>query len=273
MHAATPRQDHPSAPPESPHRARLDVGRLPAAVRAAIWRAGALGTPVSAAVSSGWPELDQELPGGGWPRHALTEVLSAQPSVLEWRLLGPALQGIVANGKTVVVVGPPKAPHIAGLAHCGIDERHFVWIAAATPAERLWCTEQLVKSNAAGALLAWLPQTRPEQIRRLQVCAQACESMVVLFRPQHTAREASAAPLRVQAGLDPDWALRVQVLKRRGALLDTTLVLHSVPGGLDAVLTPRASKPSALIHPCEVAANVVGSNVIALREPGHVGAH
>ena len=91
--------------------------------------------------------------------------------------------------------------------------------------------------------------------------------------PQHTACEASAAPLRVQAGLAPDWALQVQVLKRRGALLDTTLVLHSVPGGLDAVLTPRASKPSALIHPRELAANVVGSNVIALRERRNADVH
>jgi protein ImuA len=246
---------------------------LPAAVRAALWRADALGTPLTSVVSSGWPELDQELPGGGWPCHALTEVLRAQPSVLEWRLLGPALRAVVANGKTIVVVGPPKAPHIAGLAHCGIDERHFVWIAAAAPAERLWCTEQLVKSNGAGALLAWLPQARPEQIRRLQVCAQACEGLVVLFRPQHTAGEASAAPLRVQAGLDPDWALRVQVLKRRGALLDTPLVLHSVPGGLEAVLTPRASKPGALIHSRELAADVVGSNVIALRERRNAGVH
>ncbi|MFP5405351.1 MAG: translesion DNA synthesis-associated protein ImuA [Gammaproteobacteria bacterium] len=246
---------------------------MPAAVRAALWRADALGSPVTSVVASGWAELDRELPGGGWPCHALTEVLGAQPSVLEWRLFGPALRTVVASGKTVVVVGPPKAPHLPGLAHCGINERHLVWIAAATPAERLWCTEQLVKSNATGALLAWLPQARPEQIRRLQVCSQACEGLVVLFRPRHFAGEASAAPLRVQAGLGPGWELHVQVLKRRGGLLDATLVLPSVPGGLQAVLTPRVSRPGAHLHSRELAADAVGGNVVTLHDRRLAGVH
>ena len=149
----------------------------------------------------------------------------------------------------MVVIGPPKAPHLPGLAHCGIADRHLVWISAMAPAERHWCTEQLVKSNATGVVLAWLPQVRPEQIRRLLVCSQINEGLVFLFRPQQAAAEASAAPLRVQAALGPDWEPRIKVLKRRGALLDTTLVLPSVPGGLDAVLTPRARKPSALVGP------------------------
>jgi protein ImuA len=273
MHAQPWQDDASAAQTPSTAKPGFQAGKLPAAVQAALWRADALGTPVTSVLSSGWPELDKELPGGGWPCHSLTEVLSAQPSVLEWRLVGPALRGVVEAGKTVVIVGPPKEPHLPGLAHCGIDERHLVWIAASSPAERLWCTEQLVKSNAAGALLAWLPQARPEQIRRLQVCAQTCEGLVFLFRPHHTGADASAAPLRVGASLGPDWILHVQVLKRRGALLDATLKLPSVPGGLDAVLTPRLRQPSTLISRREVAADVLGSNVIALRKRSYAGAH
>src|SRR5690606_4547467 len=88
---------------------------LPAAVQAAIWRADALGTPLTSVLSSGWPTLDQELPGGGWPCHSLTEILCAQGSVLEWRLVGPALREVAGKGGTVVVVGPPKHPHLPGL--------------------------------------------------------------------------------------------------------------------------------------------------------------
>ena len=248
-------------------------------IEAAIWRAHALGTPVSAVVSSGWSRLDEELPGGGWPCRSLIEVLSPQSSVLEWRLVGPALRSLVDQDKTVVVVGPPKAPHLPGLVHCGLDERHLVWIAAATPAERLWCTEQLVKANAAGLLLAWLPQARPEQIRRLQVAAQGSEGLVFLFRPRMAAAESSAAPLRVQADLGPDWSLQIRLLKRRGAMLDAALVLPSVPGGLDTVLTPRLCNPAALrprqgAADREGAADAVGSHRIALlRERRPVGAH
>lgn len=61
-------------------------------------------------------------------------------------------------------------------------------------AERLWKTEQLVNSNACGALLSWLPQARPEQLRRLQVCAQACDDPVFLMRPEAARFEASPSP-------------------------------------------------------------------------------
>ena len=96
-------------------------------------------------------------------------------------------------------------------------------------------------------LVSWLPQARPEQIRRLQVCAQACEGPVFLFRPAAAQHEASAAPLRVFATFGLDWALQVHVLKRRGPAHEGVVTLPSVPGGLEAVLTPRLLRPSQLV--------------------------
>lgn len=226
---------------------RSQPGELPPEVEQAIWRGTDLGAQTAEVVSSGFAGLDAELPGGGWPCQAISEVLSPQPSVLEWRVIGPALGRIVAGGGRVVVVGPPKTPHLPGLHHCGIDEKHLVWIQASTPAERLWCTEQLVKAGACGTLVAWLPQARPEQIRRLQVCAQACDGPVFLFRPAAAQHEASAAPLRVMATYGLDWEIQVHVLKRRGPSHEGMVRLRSVPGGLESVLTPRLLTPSRLI--------------------------
>ena len=223
-----------------------------------MWRANALGTPVTEVVATGWPSLDAELPGGGWPCRSIMEVLQAQPSVSEWRLLGPALRAIVAAGQTVTVVGPPKRPHLPGLRHAGLDDHQFVWVRTETPAERLWVTEQLIKSNACGALLSWLPQARPEQLRRLQVCAGSCDGPVVLFRPEAAQYEASAAPLRVMASFDLDWELQVNILKRKGPRLEGALRLPSIPGGLESVLTPRLRAPSQLIANRE-RADVLGS--------------
>jgi protein ImuA len=93
---------------------------------------------VTRVLSSGFKALDAQLPGGGWPCGSLTKVLQVQPTVLEWRLLAPAIRSLVAQGKQIVVVGPPKAPHIPGLVHLGLDERHLVWIHADKPVERLW---------------------------------------------------------------------------------------------------------------------------------------
>ncbi|WP_370880664.1 translesion DNA synthesis-associated protein ImuA [Variovorax paradoxus] len=220
---------------------------LPHAVEAAVRRGDALGTPVTSAVSTGFERLDTELPGGGWPCQSLTEVLQVQPSVLEWRLLAPAMRTLVGQGRQIVVIGPPKAPHLPGLHHLGLDERHLVWIAADKPVERLWATEQLIKANAAGMLVSWLPQARQEQIRRLQVCAQGCDGPVILCRPAAAEHEASAAPLRLQARFGLDWELRIHLLKRKGPPHVGELTLPSVPGGLEAILTPRLRHPSRLI--------------------------
>ena len=243
--------DHDEGPapaPLSPVKLLLQPGdELPRHVAAAIWRGDELGSPVTAVVSSGFQALDAELPGHGWPCRALTEVLQAQPSVAEWRLLAPALRQTVALGQDVVVVGPPKHPHLPGLRHMGLDERKLVWIQSEAPAERLWVTEQLIKANAGGALVAWLPQARQEQVRRLQVCAQHWDGLIFLCRPAAAEHEPSAAPLRVQLRFGLDWELHLHVLKRKGPTHEGTVNLRSVPGGLDAILTPRLQQPSLII--------------------------
>ena len=238
------------APPEPAVRTRPATapGELPAHVKAALWHGDELGTRVTSVVSSGHAALDRELPGGGWPCNSLSEVLCPQPSTLEWRLLGPALRAVVAGGRQVVVIAPPRSPHLAGLQHEGINARHLVWLKAENPADRLWCTEQLVRANAAGAVLAWLPQARQEQLRRLQVRAQASDGPVFLFRPAATQHEASPAPLRVMANVGVDWELQVHVFKRRGPLHAGTVVLPSIPGGLASVITPRLLQPSRLLR-------------------------
>jgi protein ImuA len=242
----------PASFPSSQHRTRgrrtpARPGDLPPDIEAAIWRGDQLGSPVTRVISSGFAALDKELPGAGWPCHSLTEILQPQPTVAEWRLLAPAMRQVVANGGHVVVVGPPKAPHLPGLKYAGLDERQLVWIHAEAPAERLWVTEQLIKTNASGLLVSWLPQARQEQIRRLQVCAQSCDGPVFLCRPAAAEHEPSAAPLRVQLTFGVDWELHVHLLKRKGPTHEGNVTLRSIPGGLEAILTPRLKTPSTLI--------------------------
>jgi protein ImuA len=271
----------PASFPSSQHRTRgrrtpARAGELPADVEAAIWRGTELGSPVNKVVSSGFPALDAELPGAGWPCHCLTEILQPQPTVVEWRLLAPAIREVVAAGGNIVVVGPPKSPHLPGLRHVGLDERHLIWIQAETPAERLWVTEQLVKANAAGLLVSWLPQARQEQIRRLQVCAQACDGPVFLCRPAAAEHEPSAAALRVQLRFGLDWELHIHLLKRKGPTHEGSITLPSVPGGLQSIITPRLRTPSVIIasrQARETRPHVVGSP--APRQPSlrRVAAH
>lgn len=230
----------------------FDTRELPARLAQVIWRGTDLAQIGHAVVASGFAALDTHLPGGGWPCNALTEVLQPQPAVCEWRLLSRALAGLTASGGQILLVGPPRRPHMPGLVKLGLSENHLVWIAADTSAERLWCTEQLIKANPrGGAILAWLPQAKVESLRRLQVHAQACDCPVFLFRPEQARLEASPAPLRVTITPGLDWQLLVQIIKRKGSLLDNTIVLPSIPGTLASVLTPRLMHPSQMIAKTE----------------------
>ncbi len=231
---------------------------LPAAVSSALWRGDQLGSPVARVFPSGFEALDTALPGGGWPGHSLTEILTAHSGTLEWRLLGGVLRQVCDAGRSVVLVGPPREPHVPGLRLAGLSDKQLVWIQAETPAERLWSAEQLIKANACGALIAWLPQVRAEQIRRLQVLAAGCEAPVFLCRPASAAQASSAAPLRLLARTGLDWELLVDLFKRKGPPLEVTLRLPSVPAGLHSILTPRMRLPSALLprEPSRVAAGI-----------------
>lgn len=222
-----------------------------------LWRAHELSHGHQVSVPTGFATLDTELPDGGWPCGSLTEVLQAQPSLLEWRLVGPCLSQL-AGQRSIALIGPPKPPHLPGLRHLGLSEERLVWIRAEAPSERLWATEQLVRANAAAAVLTWLPQARPEQLRRLQVLAQGCEGPVFVFRPLAARHDPSPAPLRLLATPTQDWALAVQILKRRGPVHEGPLTLSSIPGGLQHVLTTRTLRPSLLLPVKEAPHHAVG---------------
>ena len=234
-------------PAEDPPR-RVDLARLPPAVAQALWRGTDLYCAEPAVVPTGFAALNAQLPGGGWPCKCLTELLQPQPSLCEWRLLAPSLKELVPNGGHILLVGPPKRPHTPGLVQLGLPANSLVWFAADTPSERLWTTEQLIKANPHGAILAWLPQVRSEQLRQLQVHAQACDCPIFLFRPEVARRDASPAPLRLLASFGVDWEIHIQILKRKGGQYEGTLRLPSIPGILAEVLTPRLLRPSQLMY-------------------------
>lgn len=140
--------------------------------------------------------------GLAWPTHGLSELLLPQAALCEWRLLGPALPELLADkGSRVYLVAPPKTPLAMGLAQLGLAPEQLVWIDAKGPAERLWAAEQLIKSEPDGAVIAWLPQARQDQIRRLLVHAHACDAPVFLIRLESALRDASPAPLRLSVSL------------------------------------------------------------------------
>lgn len=244
--------------PRSLPVASLDFGT-------AVWRADALAGACGATLASGHGALDAELPGGGWPVGALCEILQPPGVCQEWRLLLPAL---TRSPGPLVLVGPPHVPFGPGLAAQGLDIRRLLWVGATTPAARLWAAEQALRCGEVSAVLAWLPQVRAEQLRRLQLAAQTHSKLLFVLRPSGAQNESSPAVLRlllaraafdgpaVKAGhaepmtasrgtVGVSDALQVQILKRRGVPLVRTLVLPARPASLAVLLALRGEHPQA----------------------------
>ena len=251
-----------SLPPSS--SSSSPPGTLPPAVAASVWRGADFGQPLQRTVPSGWRALDRELPGQGWPCGALTEVLGTQSAVLEWRLLGPALARVCDEGGSVLLVGAPVPPFLPGLRLLGIDPRRLVWVRARTPAERLWVVEQLLRAQGPGAILAWLPQALPEQLRRLHAHAHGAQALLFALRPQEARTQASPAPLRVQAAPGDGWNLRVDVFKRRGPAQSAPVCLRAVPGGLDGALPERLRTPAPVVETIDDLGRVVPADAVSV---------
>jgi hypothetical protein len=62
----------------------------------------------------------------------------------------------------------------------------------------LWACEQALRCADIAAVLAWLPQARVGDLRRLQLAAAQHEGLLFVFRPESVAQSASPARLRLQ---------------------------------------------------------------------------
>ena len=204
----------------------------------AIWRGRSAARRVEV-LPTGYAALDACLPGGGWPRTGLIEILVPRFGVGEIYLLLPALAALTRRpaARWCVWVAPPLEPYAPALiAHGAAIERMLVVRAPAggslagrsVAPEALWAFEQTLGSGASDIALAWAARTgaaaavtspagspRPRGIRRLHLAAERGKTLGVLFRPHRAAEESSAAILRVAVEAKGAGA-RVTLLKSRG---------------------------------------------------------
>jgi hypothetical protein len=206
-----------------------------------VWCADRLASAAVPTLPSGFAALDAELPGSGWPRGALTEILADDTGVGECSLLLPALVRMREEGRWALLVAPPHAVHGPAWAASGVDLARVVVVApansstcssasspASSPARQrdaLWAAEHALASGAVGAVLCWAKQVDAAHIRRLQVAAAGSGTLAFLFRPLRARGESSAAALRLVVSAGAGGMLAVDLIKRRGTPCGRTLQL------------------------------------------------
>lgn len=184
----------------------------------ALWQGRRDAQAPDRVLASGWRVLD-ELLGGGWPRAALSEVLSDAHQGLS--LLLPALAGLSGESRWITWVTPPHVPYAPALAARGIRVGQLLLVQDVSTEQALWAAEQVLKSGACSMLLAWPEQARGKglqtaQLRRLQLAAEQGGCSGILFRSSRVANQGSSAALRLRVRPAP-LGLEVEVLKRRGS--------------------------------------------------------
>jgi len=218
---------------------RVSTPIEPEKLHPALWLGHQLGRQVDVASSTGFAQLDAELPGHGWPRRGITEVLLPHPGIGEMRLFAPALRAAQAD-RIVMLFDPPLDLSASAVAALGIDTEQLLIVtteAGTGPvANQMWALEQALKSGHVGAILAWLPkQVRSQQMRRLQLAAYNHDGAAFLIRDLRVREQASAAALRLELRPASVDRLSVQILKRRGPMHLRPLLLD-----LPSVLSPAA---------------------------------
>lgn len=232
---------------------------------ARLWRAretdGSAAAAVPAGLPTGYAALDRCLPGAGWPRQGLIEILSDQRGIGELRLLLPALAVLCRDeGAANEVYPPPRPDHArsahAGSAHAGSarpphDRGSGGWIAWVSPPYRPyapslaawgidvgrmlvvngtgateWAMDQALRSESCSAVLGWANPHDPHALRRLQLAAEASRSLAVLYRPLQAGLTPSPAVLRLALLGGGTEGLQVRIVKSRGGRPATVNLGH-----------------------------------------------
>jgi protein ImuA len=138
----------------------------------------------------------------------------------------------------VVLVGAPYEPCGPSLAAQGLPVEALMWVRSEAPAARLWACEQALRCADIAAVVAWLPQARVGELRRLQLAAAQHEVLLFVCRPESVALSASPARLRIRAGRCEADASQIElhILKRRGPPLATPVMLPARNERMTALL-------------------------------------
>lgn len=185
-----------------------------------------------AGLASGYERLDRHLPGGGWPQHALTEILTEHYGIGEIRLLLPALAVLSTSDHGagfsepgwIAWVAPPFQPYPPALQQWGIDLSRMLIVRPKTDKEVLWSAEQALASGTCAAVLLWPERLDDQAGRRLQLAAEKGSSWAIAFRPLTARAEPSAAALRIELQAHAS-GTHLSILKSRGG---RPAILHDI---------------------------------------------
>ena len=181
-----------------------------------VWQANQQRCTSTEVISSGYGQLDRELPQGGWQTGQVCEIYPLKYGCGDMHILLPALAALSHRQQWIMMVAPPAIPYAPALAMAGIDTRRLLMVHPKDRKEALWCVEEGLRSGHCSAVMGWLPESDPNSIRRIQLACEANQNFCWLWPDTSHQNSASAASLRLQITRVSAEMASLRFIKRRG---------------------------------------------------------
>ena len=165
------------------------------------------------AISTGWKDLDEALPAGGFEGGTLVEWLAEGAGCGAMTLaLGVAARALEAGG-ACVVVDPRQEFYPPAAAELGVPPERMILIRPPSPRLALWAWEQALRFRGVAVTLGELGALGDQPFRRFQLAAEAGGGLGFLVRPMacRTAPSWAAVRLGVTALASGELARRWRV--------------------------------------------------------------
>lgn len=167
-------------------------------------------------LDTGYPALNDLLPGGGWPRRSVIEVVVPAWGSGELQPLLPLMARLTTADSQVALVAPPFQPYAPALVQAGIDlDRLLVVAPDAVSTERSerdrdrdawWAAEKLLRQGDAALVLLWprgATTERAKRVRRLQLAADRAGGIGVILGRGPVVDSPVGLRLRVERRVKP----------------------------------------------------------------------
>ena len=183
---------------------------------------------------TGFAALDAEIAMSGWPLRGGVEVLSKDSGTDSMGLFLPTMAALSDQHRWQAFIAPPHAPYAPLLAARGIATEQILMVHPKDREERLWATEQAIRSTTCSVVFSWLGASdyRYAELRKLQLAATENDTLVVLFRAHQATEQHTPFSLR----LTVNRYHTVDILKQRGGRPASNIRL---PDEEDIINTPQ----------------------------------
>ena len=164
-----------------------------------LWRGCDISGQGSHGRSTGFSQLDNILPGRGWPHKGLMEIITPHWGMGELQLLIPLMRSIVEQGQWILWISPPYLLYAPALIQAGINTDRVLLVKPDTSCkDALWSMEKALQTGDCGLVLAWQNWLPNKVLRRLQLAADVGNTLGVLFKHHDSEHSPSLMRLKIE---------------------------------------------------------------------------